>query len=293
MTSAALPLAQQENSSEPQQTGTPADPALSGHGARSVKAEAAGFEGPFDLLLHLILSDEVDLYEVSLSQIVDAYLAEIRRMDNCDLDVATEFLLIAATLIELKVRRLLPDNADVDLDDEISLWEERDLLLSRLLESKTFKDAAAALERMSENAALTRPRIAGLEEPFIGLAPDLLETVSPEDLRRAFMKAMQPRPATNVGLQHVTDVKASVSEAIQELLVALPARESKTFRELIEHVSDDVMEVVVRFLAVLELFKQGVVGIDQVGRFGDLTVEWIGPDDDRAAAVTGIDIYEG
>ena len=146
---------------------------------------------------------------------------------------------------------------------------------------------------MSETAALTRPRTAGLEEQFIGLAPDLLENVSPEDLHRAFMNAMRPRPVTSVGLQHVTEVTASVTRAIEELLDALPVRGSRTFRELTEHVSGDVMEVVVRFLAVLELFKQGTVGIDQVGRFGDLTVEWIGPDGDRAAAVTGIDIYEG
>src|SRR5262245_6756165 len=102
------------------------------------------YEGPFELLLHLILRDEVDLYEISLVDIVDAYLAELERMETCDLDIATEFLLIAATLVELKSRRLLPLDDDGDLDDELALWEERDLLLSRLLECKTFKDAAVA-----------------------------------------------------------------------------------------------------------------------------------------------------
>ncbi|HEX9530290.1 MAG TPA: segregation/condensation protein A, partial [Acidimicrobiales bacterium] len=97
------------------------------------EVSTAVFEGPFDLLLHLITREEVDLYEVSLSRIVDAYVAEIARMDRLDLDVATEFVLIAATLIELKVRRLLPGRDDVELDDELALWEERDLLLARLL----------------------------------------------------------------------------------------------------------------------------------------------------------------
>ncbi|MFW2381534.1 MAG: segregation and condensation protein A [Acidimicrobiales bacterium] len=263
------------------------------HSGPSVKVETAGFEGPFDLLLHLILNDKVDLYEVSLFEIIDAYLAEVKRMEKCDLDVATEFLLIAATLIELKVRRLLPEDVDIDLDEELALWEERDLLLSKLLESKTFKDAAAAIVRMSDTAARVRPRIAGLEEHFIGLAPDLLENSTPADVHRAFMKAMQPKPVASVELQHVTAIKASVGDAINEMLDSLPVRGSKTFKELTAHVANDTLEIVVRFLAVLELFKQGVVEIEQVGQFGDLSVEWVGSDDDREAALTGIDTYDG
>src|SRR6478609_3606299 len=73
------------------------------------------FDGPFDLLLHLILNQQVELYEISLTQIIDAYLAELDRLDSLDLDIATEFLLIAATLVELKTRRLLPEDADIDL----------------------------------------------------------------------------------------------------------------------------------------------------------------------------------
>ena len=79
------------------------------------------FEGPFDLLLHLILREQVDLYEIDLSVIVDAYIAELARMEHLDLEVATEFLLIAATLIELKTKRLLPGDEDVDLDDDLHL----------------------------------------------------------------------------------------------------------------------------------------------------------------------------
>ncbi|NNF55398.1 MAG: segregation/condensation protein A [Acidimicrobiales bacterium] len=272
---------------------TPATAAERAASGPSVKAEAAGFEGPFDLLLHLILNDKVDLYEVSLSDIVDAYLAEVVKLKNCDLEVATEFLLIASTLIDLKVRRLLPEDEALDLDEELALWEERDMLLSRLLESKTFKDAAQALERMADSAALIRPRIAGLEDHFLALAPDLLENSTPEDVHKAFMKAMRPKPVTNVGLHHVTAVKASVTKAIHEMLLSLPNGGRLTFRQLTDHVADDVMEVVVRFLAVLELFKQGFVDIDQVGHFGDLTVEWVGSEQDRDAALTGIDTYEG
>ena len=116
------------------------------------------FEGPFDLLLHLILREQVDIYEVSLSRIVDAYLVEIERLQSVDLDVATEFLLIAATLVELKARRLLPGRDDIDLDDELALWEERDLLLARLLECKTFKDVAGVFGRFADDADRFFPR---------------------------------------------------------------------------------------------------------------------------------------
>src|SRR5947209_7547472 len=156
------------------------------------------FEGPFDLLLHLIMREQVDVYEVPLITIVDAYLAELDRMQaseaRLDLDVATEFLLIAATLIELKARRLLPGLDDADLDEELALWEERDLLLARLLECKTFKDAAAELARLAARAERSYPRRAGLEERFLEIAPDLMAGVTGEKLRDAFLRAVTPRP---------------------------------------------------------------------------------------------------
>jgi segregation and condensation protein A len=147
------------------------------------EVQTSVFEGPFDLLLHLILREQVDLYEVRLSHIVDVFLAELERIEVTDLDLATEFLLIAATLVELKSRRLLPGDADLDLDDELALWEERDLLLARLLECKTFKDAAATLQRMADEAGRSHPRLAGLEDRFLELAPDVLAGVTPHDLR--------------------------------------------------------------------------------------------------------------
>ena len=147
------------------------------------------FEGPFDLLLHLILREQVDLYEISLAAIVDAYLAELGAMEALDLEIATEFLLIAATLVELKAKRLLPNDGDIDLDDELALWEERDLLIARLLECKTFKDAADVLAPPLAEAARSYPRTAGLEDRFLDLAPDLLEGVDVADLRAAYLRA--------------------------------------------------------------------------------------------------------
>ena len=227
------------------------------------------FEGPFDLLLHLILKQEVDLFEVSLTTIVDGYLGEMERMEALDLDVATEFLLIAATLVELKARRLLPSLEEVELDEELLRFEERDLLLARLLECKTFKDAAKALEARARLADRSLPRRAGPEEPFRSLTPDPLERVAPSRLLAAALKAFTPRPAAAVSVDHIAPIRISVREAAEWLLTRLPAAERMSFRRLIED-APTRLDAIVRFLAVLELYKQGVVDIDQFSTFGDL-----------------------
>ena len=252
------------------------------------------YDGPFELLLHLILREEVDLYEVSLVDIVDVYLAELARMEHCDLDMATEFLLIASTLVELKSRRLLPLDDDVDLDDELALWEERDLLLSRLLECKTFKDAAVVLRRLHGDSSRSYPRLAGIEEQFVSLAPDLLDGVEPADLRRAYVKVLT-RPQPRVDLFHVAAIKANVAVAIEVLVDDLPRCGRTTFRALTSSLVERI-EVVVWFLGILELFKVGLVELDQVGRFGDIHVVWLGAEDDsatRGEVLESIDVYEG
>ena len=250
------------------------------------------FTGPFDLLLHLILREQVDLYEINLADIVDAYLGELERMERCDLEVATEFLLIAATLVELKARRLLPDDSDIDLDDEFGLWEERDLLLSRLVECKTFKDAAGILRRLSAEASRSYPRRVGVvEDRFMSLAPDLLENITAEDLRAAFMRATAPRPVPRVDLSHITPIAISVADAVEELIDELPRMQSVTFRDLTDQLVDRI-EVVVRFLAVLELFKQGLADLQQASTFGEITVVWMGGANARADALA-IDAYDG
>lgn len=255
------------------------------------------FEGPFDLLLHLILREQVDIYEISLRTIIDGYLAELDRMRQAatalDLDTATEFLLIAATLVELKTRRLLPGRDDGDLDEELALWEERDQLLARLLECKTFKDAAKVLTQMADDAGRSFPRRAGLDEAFLHLTPDLLATVKPADLKAAFLRAMAPKPVPRVDLFHVTNIKASVTDAVAELLDELPRAKRITFRRLTASLVDR-LEVVVRFLAVLELFKQGLVEIDQPRAFGDIEIVWLGDESaDESLALASIDAYDG
>ena len=252
----------------------------------SYEVQTPVFEGPFDLLLHLILREQVDLYEVSLSQICDAYIAHLEAMPNLDLDIATEFLLIASTLVELKTRRLLPGRDDVDLDEELALWEERDLLLARLLECKTFKDAASVLHRMQSEAGRSHPRTAGLEDRYLAVVPDLLAGVRPEQLRDAYIKALTPRPMPILDLHHVAPVRASVTDAVEELVDELPRVGRISFRHLTQGLVER-LEVVVRFLAILEMFKQGLVDIEQATTFGDIEVVWLG------GVMAGVDAYEG
>jgi segregation and condensation protein A len=252
------------------------------------------FEGPFDLLLHLITREQVDLWEVSISAIVDAYVAHLEAMsDLLDLEVATEFLLIAAILLELKAHRLLPASAEVDLDEDLALWEERDLLLARLLECKTFKDAAGALNRLMDGAARSRPRTAGLEDRFAGLAPDPLAGVTAERLRRTMLALLAPKPdPPRVGTDHIHQVRVTVADAVDELVDELPRVGRITFARLTADLAER-LEVIVRFLALLELYKQGLVDLEQAGSFADLHVTWTGGDERAPLDAAEIEEYSG
>jgi segregation and condensation protein A len=238
------------------------------------------------------LKEEVDIHEVSLTRIVEAYLEEIQRMQMLDLDVATEFLLIASTLVELKTRRLLPGREDMDLDEELALWSERDLLLARLLDCKTFKDVAAVFSQLTDRASLSFPRRSGPDERFADLLPDMLDGVTPVRLQRAYLRVTQPKPPTSIDLFHVAPIRASVADALMEMLETLPKLGKVTFRQITEAIHDRI-EVVVRFLAILELYKQGRVTLEQSDRFGDIEVQWTAGDDTGFEAVLNIDDYEG
>jgi len=264
------------------------------------------YQGPLDLLLHLILRDEVDLYALSLAELVDAYLAEMDRIlaeadeaeaagatSAIDLETATEFLLIAATLVELKTRRLLPATDDGDLDDELAVWEERDLLLSRLLECKTFKNAAAILRDLVASADMSVPRRAGPDERYLDLQPDVLAGVGPDDIARAYARALTPRPEPRLTLDHVAAIRVTVTDVVAELVELLPRAGQTSFRALTAHLTER-LEVVVRFLAVLELFKQGLVDLDQATTFGEIHVRWTGGEHHAAhEAAALVDSYDG
>jgi segregation and condensation protein A len=232
------------------------------------------FEGPFELLLRLITEQRVDLYEVALADIVDAFMAEVETMQSLDLEVATEFLVIAATLVELKCRRLLPGRDEPD-DESLALLEERDYLLARLVECTTFAAAGAQLASAELVASRSWPRLAGLDERFEGLQPDLLAYLSPEDVRAAVLRALTPRPTPHVEVDHVLVDEVTVAEVVEALCASLPAASPTSFRALTAGVRTR-MELVVHFLGLLELYKQGLIELEQAATFGELCVLWTG-----------------
>jgi len=233
------------------------------------------YDGPFDVLLRLITEQRVDLYEVRLSDIVDAFLREIDELERVDLESATEFLLIAAILVELKSRRLLPDRDGAVNEDDLALLEERDYLLARLVECTTFSAAGRRLAEIEKEASRCYPRLAGPDERFEGLAPDLLAGLTVDDLRRAAERALAERPVPVVDVEHVLVDEVTVAEVVQRLIGALPGSPAITFRQLTANAVSRI-EIVVHFLGVLELYKQGLVELDQVATFGELVVSWVG-----------------
>ncbi len=257
----------------------------------SYEVHTSVYAGPFELLLHLILKEEVELWDVSIVQVIDAFLAEVEKLDRVDLDVATEFLLIASTLVDLKVRRLLPGAESAELDEELLRFEERDLLLARLLECKTFKDAARVMEGLLRRGGKVVSRSAGPEEPFRSLAPDPLARLTGEQLLAAAIRGLTPpAPPPEVDLYHVAPIRISVHEAAESLLVQLRGTEPVSFRSLVAGI-EDRLEVIVRFLAVLELYKQGIVEVDQVETFGDLSVRRLS-EEESVLDVTSMDDWE-
>jgi len=251
------------------------------------------FEGPIDLLLQLVNSHEVELYDVPLAAVVDAFVAEVAGWESVDLQTLSEFLMVASVLVELKSRRLLPGPDDVDTDEELIGWEERDLLLARLLECQAYAAAADGFAVLFEQAARSVPRTAGLDLDFVVHAPDLLEGVTPDLLAAAFLRATAERPVPVVDLYHVTVDTVTVADAVSDLSVRLPAIGTTTFRTLTRHLTSR-MEIIVSFLALLELCKQGRVSLDQGHTFGDLEVAWLAGDRRPVPVGAGLyDEYEG
>ncbi|MDP9068086.1 MAG: segregation/condensation protein A [Actinomycetota bacterium] len=237
-----------------------------------VKTEV--FEGPIDLLLQLITRQRVDIYEVSLAAITEEYLRVLDDLEGFDLEQATGFLVIAATLLELKSARLLPQANRDETDPR--LLEERDLLLAKLVELSTFREAGAWLSSQLTAGEGFIGRTAALEPHLLDLVPDPLQGLTGSHLARAAARALAPGPpAEELDTSHVAAVRESVRDAIAELALGLGERGRASFRSLCGHGRTRI-EVVVRFLALLELFKAGAIDLQQADRFGDITASWTG-----------------
>jgi segregation and condensation protein A len=245
------------------------------------------FEGPVDLLLHLVSSHEVDVLDVPLLPVVDGFLHVLaEQREQISLNQLSEFLLVAAILIELKSQKLLPGREASDDDEELIGWEERDLLLARLLECRAYAAAADVFVALAEQASRSVPRAVGLDADFAIHAPDLLGGVTAEDLAQAYLQGAAERPIPRVDLTHVTVDTVSVFEAVSELIAVPRDRRATSFRLLVEECTTRI-EIIVRFLALLELCKLGRVSLGQGRTFGDLRIDWLEIDEAGAGLSSG------
>ena len=248
-------------------------------------AEAAGFavhldnfEGPFDLLLQLISKHKLDVTEVALSRVTDEFIAHVKGLgEEWDLEQTTSFLLVAATLLDLKAARLLPQG-DVEDEEDLALLEARDLLFARLLQYKAFKQVATVLEQRIDNESRRHPRSVALEERFATLLPEVLIGLGLEEFAALAARALEPKPEPQLTLHHIHAPAVSVREQATVVVGRLRGSGTLSFRALAAD-APDTMTRVARFLALLELFREGVVAFDQVTPLGELSIRWTGDED--------------
>jgi segregation and condensation protein A len=235
------------------------------------------FEGPFDLLLSLISKHKLDVTEIALSQVTDEFIAHVKRLPDQDLEETTSFLLVAATLLDLKAARLLPQG-DVEDEEDLALLEARDLLFARLLQYKAYKQIAAVLDERLAVEARRYPRAVGLEERFASLLPEVLIGIGLDQFAGLAAKALEPKPEAEITLHHIHAPAVSVREQGAIVMERLQRSRTMTFRALCGD-SPDTLTTVARFLSLLELFREGAVAFEQVTALGELTVRWTGSDD--------------
>ncbi|MGW6027223.1 segregation and condensation protein A [Streptomyces sp. NPDC055099] len=249
------------------------------------KVRLANFEGPFDLLLQLISKHKMDVTEVALSTVTDEFMAHIRAMGpDWDLDQTTEFLVVAATLLDLKAARLLP-SAEVEDEGDLALLEARDLLFARLLQYRAYKRIADIFSERLEQEARRYPRTVGLEAHHAELLPEVVISIGAEGFARLAVKAMQPRAKPQVYVDHIHAPLVSVQEQAGVVVARLRERGELSFQVLVED-AGDTLTVVARFLALLELYREKAVELDQEAALGELMVRWTGGDGDGEPTVT-------
>ncbi len=264
---------------------TPDGPAGEPSGSAEFHLQLDNFEGPFDLLLSLIAKHKLDITEVALSKVTDEFIAHIRARqarppdgdDQWDLEQTSSFLLVAATLLDLKAARLLPQ-AEVEDEEDLALLEARDLLFARLLQYRAFKQVAAVFEDRLAEEAKRHPRAVGLEERYATLLPEVLIGLGLEDFAALAAKALAPKPVEEVSFEHLHAPTVSVREQAALVVDRLRRLGTTSFRSLCAD-AEDTLTKVARFLSLLELFREGAVAFDQVTPLGELTVRWTGAED--------------
>lgn len=247
------------------------------------------FEGPFDLLLSLISKHKLEVTELALHQVTDEFITYIRDQgSDWELDEASSFLVVAATLLDLKAARLLP-SGEVEDEEDLALLEARDLLFARLLQYRAFKEVAALIAQGMAQAAKRVPRTVAMEPHFATLLPEVLLGLSPDQFAALAARALTPRTPEQVSITHLHMPKVSVREQAAIIVQRLRRQRTTTFRALV-HDCDSTLIVVGRFLALLELYREQVILFEQITPLGDLTIRWVGADEGEVDVTDEFDV---
>jgi segregation and condensation protein A len=234
------------------------------------KVQLEIFEGPLDLLLYLVKKEEVDIYEVNLTKIATQFIEYVELMKELDLDIAGEFLVMAATLMYIKSRELLPKNQQVEVPDEEEEEDPRWELIRQLVEYKKFKDAAAKLQERELLQEQIYARVPGRPEFAVEQPTNVRPEVSIFDLVNAVSSILK-RYAQKEQTRDVFEEKWSVSEKIELVAGLLKERQRLKFSELFESAASRA-EVVVTFLALLELIRMKQLRIEQPEAFAEIEI---------------------
>ncbi|MES2706308.1 MAG: segregation/condensation protein A [Verrucomicrobiota bacterium] len=228
------------------------------------------FEGPLDLLLYLIRKDEVDVLDVSIERITKQYIAYIDTFKMLNIDLAGEFIVMAANLMYLKSRTLLPrpvQPPDAEAEEEDPRWE----LIRQLIEYKKFKDAAGFLARRQLAMENVFPAVPEVPLNAQSATPSGLPEMGVFDLIRAFQKVLERLQKEEPGIHEIADDRFTVADKIESLLRAVQPGESIAFLSLFEEASTRD-EVIVTFVALLELIKLRQFRVTQEHLLGQITL---------------------
>jgi segregation and condensation protein A len=274
-----------EESVEPSSNTLGQLPPISGATTISGEGRVAGFsvhlenfDGPFDLLLQLISRHRMDITDVAIATVTDEFISYIRGLEKTaegwKLDHATEFLVVAATLLDLKAARLLP-SGEMDDEEDLALLEARDLLFARLLQYRAFKEIAAIVAERISAQEKTFPRSVSLDPVFAALLPEVLIGVTPERFAAIANRVLTPKTASMLSVEHLHLPLVSVAAEAIHVVSALRRHTTMTFRGMVAD-APNTLVVVARFLAILELYKDGAVRFEQLMALGELQITWIG-----------------
>ena len=270
----------------------PAEAALSEEVGAGFSVHLENFDGPFDLLLQLISRHKMDITEVSLSVVTDEFISYIRALEvsgeGWRLDQATEFLVIAATLLDLKAARLLP-SGEVEDEEDLALLEARDILFARLLQYRAFKEIAATFALRIEAADKSFPRVVALDPALAALLPEVLIGVGAARFAAIAERVLTPKAPPVVALSHLHTALVSVTEESKNVVEALRRSRTMSFRSLCSD-ADSTLVIVARFLALLDLYRQGNLRFEQVIALGELQISWSGPDEGEIETTDEFDI---